>query len=120
MAEIYPLQVIGVLFSVLMIFFTYYTYKRKDFSRADAVTWFAIWLWFFIATAFSSFVDRLLAPLKLLSLFDLLLVSGVGILLVLVVALNKRLAKAENKIEVVVRKIAMDEAGIGTKMRKKR
>lgn len=106
---IYPLQIAGIIFSVLMLYFTYYTYKRKNFALIDAAIWFVIWGWFLFALIFSDVVAKLLEPLKIVSLFDLMLLSAVAALLVLVIYLHKRVSEMEKKVNDVVRKVALKD-----------
>ncbi len=105
----YPLQIAGAVFSVLMLYFTHYTYKRGNFGLKDALLWGVVWAWFLFALVFTDVISKLLIPLHIVSIFDLLIASAVGIIMLVLMQLNKRVAQIEKKIEQVVRKTAFEK-----------
>ncbi len=105
----YPLQLIGIAFSLAMLYLTFHSFKRGEFSKNDAILWFLVWVWFSFALFFSSALEQLIQPLRLLSVFDLILVSAVGILLVMVHKMYKDLKKLQHKLDALVRKLALQD-----------
>ena len=52
---------------------------------------------------------RLLAPLKLFSIFDLFLATAVGVLSIVIFIIYKISRSTEDKVDTIVRKIALQE-----------
>ncbi|OIO24077.1 hypothetical protein AUJ65_02200 [Candidatus Micrarchaeota archaeon CG1_02_51_15] len=103
------MQALGAIAVLAMLYIVFYSYRRKEFSRSDLLVWVAILCWFLFAVIFHEFLNVFIAPLQVMSVFDLLLVTATGISLVMLLVLNKRLAKIESKVDLLVRKNALEQ-----------
>ncbi len=106
---IFPLQAIGFVFALAMLFFTFYSFKRREFNNTDTAIWGTVWLAFLAALGFSDFFDSLLAPLKVASLFDLLMAFGVGVSLFAAFWMYRKVRKTEERVRQIVRKVALEK-----------
>ncbi len=104
---IYGTQVFGGLFVLVMIYFTFLYYKRKEFGKLGMVGWMGLWLGALFLMVFPKSVDRVLQPLSLTSVTQLLVVSSIMMLFAFTFIGSVRLKSIERKVEEVGRGIAL-------------
>ncbi len=112
------LQLIGIFFGIFMIYYTFLHYKRSEFSRQVFSLWMLIWILFIAIVLFPELLRPLVSALNFTRLFDLLTVIGFIFLMVLVFYNFTIVRKNENKIEEVVRKVALTEAKVLNKKKR--
>lgn len=106
---VFPLQVIGFGFALLMLFFTFYNYKRKRFTLTDLAIWAGVWLFFLAAVSFSNALESLLQPLQVVRVFDLIIVVGLGMVLAVSFIMYGIVRENEQRVRELVRKLALEK-----------
>jgi len=100
-------QIFGVLFAVFMLYLVFVQFKRKEFSVAE----FSFWLFFWFVFLFLDLFPRVLSPfvrtLNLNSKFSLLVILGFIFVIGLLFFSYIKIRRLENKLEVVVRRVAL-------------
>ncbi len=104
-----PLQVLGTLFALGMIYFTYLYYRRKELLAKDALVWLFVWLVFAAAVLFPSLFAGVFVPLTFVRFMDMLVVFALMFLFALNFYLYASLRRQQKKIEAIVREIALRE-----------
>lgn len=111
-----PLQAVGILFSLGMLYLTFLFYKKNSYSRTSFIIWAVIWL---------GAIVLLIIPNTLSSLVDILGASStLNLYLALAVAFFSAVSfmnyvhvqRQGRQVEQLVRAVAMDRA---SKPRKK-
>ncbi len=105
--EILGVQVLGVLFGLFMLYYTFLKLKRKEFRMAEFTFWLILWLVFLLLAVFPTTLDFI--ALKTLSFsrrMDFYIVVGF-LFLIGLTFYNYSITKInQRKIESVVRKLA--------------
>ena len=78
------IQIFAVLFALIMIFFSYVTYKKMDFGITDAFIWCFAWIIFILITIFPRSVDVVVQTLPLADTMQLLIISGMTFITALI------------------------------------
>lgn len=103
------LQLVGLLFAVFMMYFTYLHYKRNEFKKHAFFMWMAVWIVFGVLVMVPTILTPIIDILSFNRAMDFFTVVGF-IFLVTVVFFNFTVVKKnEKKIEELVRKIALDK-----------
>jgi len=109
------IQVIGLLFSLGMIYLSYVYYRRRDFELSDFALWLLISFFVLIAVLFPGIFESVLQPLAFYRLFDLLTLGGFIILFAVIFRMYKVTRKNERNLDEIVRNLALR----GSKSKKK-
>jgi hypothetical protein len=100
------IQVLGLLFGLFMIYYSFLHFKRKDFTVKEFTVWLLLWLAFIAVSLFPNLLDAIVKTLRLARTMDFLIIAGFMVLLLMffytyaIVRINQR------KLEEIVRKIA--------------
>lgn len=108
MSGLLGIQIIGLLFALLMSYFSFVSYKRKEFKTSEFVFWITIWVVFIAVTLFPGFLDPVIAGLNIARKMDLFTIAGFMFLIGLVFYSYMQTRRNKRKIESVVRKIALE------------
>jgi len=103
------IQFLGILFALLMIYFTYFYYKRGIFNYYDLLIWAYIWLVLLFVVSFPSKLALVIRPLKIIRVMDLLTIGAAFLLFALVFVVFVRLRYSERRIQKIVKEIALKE-----------
>lgn len=104
---IYGTQIFGGLFVLVMIYFTFLYYKRKEFGKIWMVSWMNLWMGALFLIIFPRSVDGILQPLSLTSVTQFLVVGSIMILFGFMLVGSARMKNMEKKLEEVGRGIAL-------------
>lgn len=104
------LQILGVLFGLVMLFFTYSYFKRKEFEVGDFVVWLVVWLLFIVATVVPESVKFAFEALNIQGALWFITIGAVAFLTILVFYLHKTVRKMQGKVEKLVTEIALKNA----------
>ena len=103
------IQILGIIFGLVMLYFTFYYHKRKDFSKIDVFLWFLIWSSFIFVILLPKTVEWLIEPLHIIRVLDLLIIVSILTLFAIVFFMYWINRSNEKKIDELVRKIALKE-----------
>jgi hypothetical protein len=104
------IQVLGILFALGLIYLVFLNYKRREFSKAEFLAWLFFWAVFIAITLFPRVLDKFTKTMSITRVMDLLTVLGLLFVTVLAFHNYVTVKKNANKLETVVRKIALAKA----------
>lgn len=109
MSTTFWIQFLGVIFGSAMLYFTFVKYKRKELTNMELFAWFSGWIVIIIVAIVPSSLDFFIEPLNFYRRLDFFVVLGFFVLLGLGFYNYSVSKKIERKMEVLVRKEAMEE-----------
>ena len=101
------IQIAGLLFGLLLMYYSFLNYKRKEFSVKEFSFWSLLWLVFIIVAIFPSVLDPVSKTLNFARTFDLLVISGFLFLMLTVFYTYIITRHNQRKLEAVVREMAI-------------
>jgi hypothetical protein len=112
---LFGVQIIGLLFGLVMIYFTFLYYKRANYDKTGLVFWFLVWIGFIILASFPQIVYGVMGVLEIERTADFFYVSGFLLFTVVLFYVYNMTKKNQKQIETIVREIAIKRAGTGKK-----
>ena len=101
------IQVVGSLFAVFMIYYSFLKYKRKEFTAKEFVFWLVLWVLLIVISLFPYILDPISKKLNFARNFDLIVIAGF-LFLILAIFYTYTLAKKNQKqLEAIVREISI-------------
>lgn len=105
------IQLLGIIFGLFMLYFTFLKFKRKEINSLERWLWSLGWLMLIILAVTPYILDPIIGTLKFYRRLDFFVVLGFFILLGLGFYNYSTTKKMEKKLETFVRKEAINEAG---------
>lgn len=106
------LQLVALFFGLFMVYYTFLHFKRNEFNKNVFFFWMLIWLVFILIILFPSIIDPFINVFMFNRLLDFLTVIGFIFLVMLTFYNFTVVKKNENKIEALVRSVALRDAKI--------
>lgn len=107
--SILGIQILGILFALFMFYLTFLHQRRKEFTVKEYLFWAGAWAVFLLLVLFPTSLDFLIKDvLDLGRRLDFFIIIGFMFLIGIVFHTYTIVRKTQNKIERVVRKIAID------------
>ncbi len=106
MSTTFWIQFLGVIFGSAMLYFTFVKFKRKELSSLELIAWFAGWILLILVAIVPPILDFIIAPLHFYRRLDFFVVLGFFLLLGLGFYNYGNAKKVEQKMELLIRKIA--------------
>lgn len=105
------IQIVGILFGLFMIYYSFLNYKKKQFSRFEFACWMVLWLGLIFITSWPHSVDFFVEKIFTMQRpLDFFVVSGF-LLLTALAFYNYNLARKNQKqLETIVQKITFAKA----------
>lgn len=103
-------QILGVLFALFMIYLTFLHQKRREFTAKEYAFWIIIWACFLIVTVFPKILNPIVESLSLNRTMDLFTIVGFIFVIGVIFHNYLSLRKIQNKVEDVVRQVAIKGA----------
>lgn len=100
-------ELIPIIFLLIMVYITYYSFKRKQIKKYGLIFWMLLWLVGILLIAFHPYVNLFLAPLNVTRVFDLYTIVGFIGILFIVFYLFRATQRIEDKIETLTRTLAL-------------
>ena len=104
---VFGIQVIGIIFSIALMYFTFLNYKRNEMNSAEFVFWEALWVIFAYVVLVPYSLSFIADTLHLVRLMDLFTISALMFLIVLTYYNYTMNMHTRKKIEQIVRAIAL-------------
>ena len=101
------IQIVGLLFGLFMIYYSFINYKRKEFTVKEFSFWLFVWILFIIVALFPYILDPIVKFGGFFRALDVLIVSGFIFLIAAIFYIYTIVRKSQNKLEKLVREIAM-------------
>ncbi|MFW6231237.1 MAG: DUF2304 domain-containing protein [Nanoarchaeota archaeon] len=104
------IQLLGILFGLVMVYMTFLYYKRKNYGTAAFIFWMGIWTAFLVLAIFPTFVYGVMGLLDIQRTADFFVIGALLLYSVVIFKLYVRNKQLEDKVEKIVRKVALDKA----------
>ena len=101
------IQILGVLFGLLMVYYTFLSLKRKEFRRGEFSIWAILWISFMIVVLFPNLLNPITASLSVSRKLDFLIIIGFMFLIGLGFSTYRVSRRNRKRIESIVREIAI-------------
>jgi len=101
------IQIIGILFGLFMIYYTFLNYKRKEFTLKEFSLWSVFWILFMFIAAFPYYLDPIVKTFGFLRALDLLVICGFLFLSTAIFYTYTVVRKNQKQMEKLVREIAI-------------
>ncbi len=101
------IQLLGIIFGLAMLYFTFVRYKRKELRQLEWLGWSMGWIALVIVAVTPPLLDPIIAPLRFYRRLDFFVVFGFFILLGLGFYNYSVLKNLERKLETFVRSQAI-------------
>lgn len=107
---IFGVQIIGLLFGLVMVYFTFLYYKRANYDKTGLVFWFAVWLGFIVLVMFPQIIYGVMGVLQIERTADFFYVSGFLFFSVVLFHVYNTTKKNQKQLELLVRNLAFKQA----------
>ena len=74
--EILGIQILGILFALFMMYFTFLNYKRKELISKEYTFWIIMWALFLVVTIIPEILDPVVGALQLPRTMDFFIIIG--------------------------------------------
>jgi hypothetical protein len=105
--KIITIQILGLLFGLFMIYYTFLSLKRKEFRKGEFAAWTVMWGLFLLVTLFPNVLNPIIKTLSVSRRLDFLIIVGFLFLIGLGFSTYILSRKNRKRIEEMVRKIAL-------------
>ena len=107
--NILGIQILGVLFALFMFYLTFLHQRRKEFTAKEYIFWAGVWIVFLLLVLFPTSLDFLIKDVLSVSRrMDFFIIVGFMFLVGIIFHTYTVVRRTQNKIERVVRKIAIE------------
>ncbi len=103
------IQILGIAFGLIMIYFIFLHYKRREFKKSQFLVWVLIWVVFILIVADPNSIRGLVRDLGVARVMDLLTIIGFMVLTYLTFRNYMSLNKFKKKLEEKTREDALKE-----------
>lgn len=103
------LQIIGILFSLIMIYFALLHYKKGHLNGMEISSWIIIWVLVILIVIFPEVVRLYAMSFAVSRVLDLLIAGAFVVVFIMVASSYVRVSQLEKRIEELVRKLALKE-----------
>ena len=107
MSTTFWIQFIGIIFGLVMVYFTFIKYKRNELKSGEALFWGASWILLILVAIIPSVLDPIIRPLNFHRRLDFFVVLGFFVLLALGFYNYNITKKLDKRMELLVRKNAI-------------
>lgn len=111
-------QIVAVVFLVLMMYFTYVNYKRKNYGFQSLILWMAVWIAAVVLVSFPTTIYGIMETLQIQRTADFFTLVGFAFIMVLIFYMYSVVKSSSYKVEQLVREMAIENAN--RKERKKK
>ena len=102
-----PIQILGILFGLAMLYVTYDYYRRKGLDLKDIAGWVVLWCSFILLVLFPTALVFISQKLNLTGAIDLIMIVSFVVMIYLIFNLYNRIKKIERNTEKMVEVIAL-------------
>ena len=100
------IQLIGIMFTIFMVYLTFLGYKQNKLSKSEWIIWLTVWISFFIVTLFPSILNPILETLNLYRAMDLYISIGFLFFIIVIFNMYTSLRSTQVKVEAIIRELA--------------
>lgn len=104
---VFPLQIIGLLFAVGMLYLTFLYYKKNTYDTLGFLVWACVWIGFIVVSIFPTTVYAIMQHLEIERTVDFFVIGGFLVFSVIVFRTYVLAKQNQHKLEKVVTDLAM-------------
>jgi hypothetical protein len=104
------IQIIGILFMIIMMYLSYVHYKKKSYGFKSLLLWMAVWICALIVVSIPQTVYGIMQALKIERTADFITLLGFAFFAVIIFYLYSIIGKNSQKLEQLVRQLAIRDA----------
>lgn len=104
------LQIIGIVFGILMAYFTFLNFKKKEFEKTQFIFWEILWICFIFITLFPNIISEFSKNLGFIRVMDFLTIIGFIFIAFLSFYNYSSINIINKKIEKIVREEAITKS----------
>jgi hypothetical protein len=104
---LFGVQIIGILFALAMMYFTFLYYKKKSYTYRSLVIWLLIWTAFLILVLFPTTIYGIMQSLKIERTVDFFVIGGFLFFSVIIFYIYSVVKKNDRKLDELVRALAI-------------
>lgn len=101
------LQIIAILFSFCMIYFSVLSFKRKELNKMEITSWLVVWVFALVVIVFPELLRPFAMTFLVTRVFDLMVIGGFVMVISMVTVVYLKTKRNEKKLEEFVRKEAL-------------
>lgn len=109
------LQVIGLIFALIMIYFAYLHYRRREINGIEISFWIIAWVGAIVIAIFPDVFRNFSARIAIFRAFDLAMIGGFILVIPMVYISYVRTKRMQKKIEDFIRENATKDIENDTK-----
>jgi len=114
------IQILGIFFALIMLYLTFYNFKRKTLSKQSYALWTVVWVLTVLIALFPQTLYGVMEDLSIQRTVDFIALIGFAFFAVLIFYLHSKVNKMQEKLERLVRNMAMKEAKVSSSLPKKK
>lgn len=104
------IQIVGIIFSLSMIYFAILHFRRREIDVVEIAVWMFVWIFALSAIVFPDLLQPFARTFLFARLFDMMTVGAFLLVIVMTVKTYIATRKIEKKIENLVRKNSIEES----------
>lgn len=109
------IQLLGIFFGLIMIYLTFYNYKRKGLTKQSLTLWIVVWVGIISVAILPQTLYGVMQELSIERTVDFIALIGFAFFAVLIFYLHSKINRMQEKMERLVRNMAIDEAVVKKK-----
>ena len=102
-------QIIGILFALGMLYLTFLSRKREEFTIREFSVWTVVWLVFLLLTLFPDKIDSFVSSVGFARTLDAYIIVGFLFLISSMFYMYTLIRRVQNRTEQIVRNIALEK-----------
>jgi len=103
------LQFLALVFALIMIYFAYVNFRRREINRLEFVVWSLAWSAAIIVVLFPDSLREFVQTFFISRLLDVLIMGGFVLVIGMVAAAYIRTKRIEKKLETFIRQAALKQ-----------
>ena len=108
--QILGIQILGILFGLFMIYYTFLHYKREELTIKEYSFWIFLWVLFILVAAYPAVLNPIVSSLKVLRKMDFLTILGFMFLTGSMFYIYTIVRNNQKRLEEIVRNMAMKKS----------
>lgn len=114
------IQIIGIIFTLVMIYLTYVYYKRKNYGYKSMLLWLAVWIGILVLIARPAMVYGVMEILEIERTADFFVMSGFAVFSIIIFYMYVLVKRSSVRVEELVRLMAIEHKTQNKKTKKKK
>jgi hypothetical protein len=110
--QLLGIQLVGIIFGIIFLYFTFINTKKEELNQFESITWFILWIGLIVISLFPNILNFVVKDvLDISRTLDFFIILGFLVMFAIVFYIFMLTKQTKNKIEKLVRNIAIKEKG---------